>query len=209
MNDLTVIDNARFPTTYEAARHALSECARVDECKAWDDKAAALASYARQSRDVRLENMAKRIRARALRRAGQLLKKLDGRKENAKKQSDGSGTLITQREAAEQAGMSKRQQVTSVRIANVPEDSFESQVESDRPPTLTDLARQAINSPPIVDIGVPETVLYVKDIEVMAGLIEDLNHEAILPELDENQIAKLRRAVSKIDAGTDKIASYF
>ena len=41
---------------------------------AWADKAAALASYAKQSEDTTLEKAALRIRARAIRRAGELLK---------------------------------------------------------------------------------------------------------------------------------------
>ncbi|MCK9543966.1 MAG: hypothetical protein M0R03_18255 [Novosphingobium sp.] len=43
---------------------------------------------------------------------------------------------MSQREAAEQAGLSKRQQVTAVRVANVPDEVFEEAVESDTPPTV-------------------------------------------------------------------------
>ncbi len=46
---LPIIPDARLPRTYEAAKAALSECQQVDECKDWADKAAALASYARQA----------------------------------------------------------------------------------------------------------------------------------------------------------------
>ena len=72
MNMLPTItpSQARLPRTYEAAREALATCQDIDECKEWADKAAALASYARQSEDVELERMAARIRARAMRRAG-------------------------------------------------------------------------------------------------------------------------------------------
>jgi hypothetical protein len=38
---------------------------------------------------------------------------------NAKKQSVDADTLFSQRQVAEQAGMSKRQQVTAVRVAKV------------------------------------------------------------------------------------------
>ena len=64
MNLPANIDSARLPATYEAARVALSECVRVDECQEWADKAAALASYARQADDTTLEAYAKRIRGR-------------------------------------------------------------------------------------------------------------------------------------------------
>src|ERR1051325_4050498 len=88
---------------------------------------------------VRLYNMAVKIQARAIRRGGELLKEYDARPLNAK-QSNGNGTLISQRDAAKDAGLSKRKQVTAVRVANVPSEQFESLVESEAPPTMTGLA---------------------------------------------------------------------
>ena len=67
----------RLPATYEAAKQALAECTRVDECKDWADKAAALASYARQRDDHTLLNLAQRIQARAMRRIGELSSELE------------------------------------------------------------------------------------------------------------------------------------
>jgi hypothetical protein len=37
-------EEAALPARYEAAKVAIKECAHVDECKDWADKAAALAS---------------------------------------------------------------------------------------------------------------------------------------------------------------------
>lgn len=70
--------NAPLPARYEQARTHLAQCVEIDECQDWADKAAALASYARQADDKTLENYAMRIRARAIRRAGELLKEYDG-----------------------------------------------------------------------------------------------------------------------------------
>ena len=65
-----------------------------------------------------------RIRARAIRRCGELLKQFDGRGGDRTK-SDATDTFApTQRDIAEQAGMSKRQQVTAVRVASVPAGHF-------------------------------------------------------------------------------------
>ena len=50
--------NARFPATYESAKAALANCVRLDECKDWADKAAALASYAKQANDEELMKQA-------------------------------------------------------------------------------------------------------------------------------------------------------
>jgi hypothetical protein len=58
--------------------------------------------------------------SRAVRRCGEILKTFDARPRNGAKQSAVAGTLVSQRDAAEEAGLSKRQQVTAVRVANVP-----------------------------------------------------------------------------------------
>ena len=75
-SELPNIADARLPATYESAKQALAECSRIDECQNWADKAAALASYARQARDDTLFCFATRIKARALNRCGELLRQI-------------------------------------------------------------------------------------------------------------------------------------
>ena len=48
---------------------------------------------------------------------------------------------ISQRQAAKEAGLSENQQVTAVRVNNVPRAQFEALVESDKPPSITTLAQ--------------------------------------------------------------------
>jgi hypothetical protein len=74
--ELPNIADARLPATYESAKRALAECSRIDECQDWADKAAAVASYARQARDETLFSLATRIKARALDRCGELLRQI-------------------------------------------------------------------------------------------------------------------------------------
>src|SRR5882757_827322 len=78
------IRDARLPATYEAAKQALAECFRLDECQDWADKMAALASYARQSENRELEELALRIRARAIRRCGEVLQEIEPAKPGPK-----------------------------------------------------------------------------------------------------------------------------
>ena len=73
-----------------------------------------------------------------MRRAGELLKQFDGRGAHMKN----DGAVVSQKDMASQAGMSQRQKETAVRVANVPAEDFEAQVESDNPPTVTKLAEQ-------------------------------------------------------------------
>lgn len=43
-----------MPAVYARAKTSLRECAQIDECGDWANKAAALASYARQAKDHEL-----------------------------------------------------------------------------------------------------------------------------------------------------------
>lgn len=211
---------APLPATYQAAKSALAECQAIDECKDWADKAAALASYARQSEDLELEKMAARIRARAMRRAGELLKQIEPAtgKNNQYQQvkGDGGDSFQSRTEVAKRAGMSERQQVTAVRVANIPERDFAAQVESANPPTLTELARQGTQkreTPPD-----PETWLKGRDpktfnailhmsaaIEQYAKDAEAWNLNATLQNLNDEERVNIRRCIARIDAVHDQI----
>src|SRR4029077_18890845 len=93
---------ARLPATYEAARKAISECARVDECKSWADKSAALASYARQAKDESLRIMDDRIHARAIRRCGGLLKEVPSGQGSRNQHGELRDGAVTRQKAAQQ-----------------------------------------------------------------------------------------------------------
>ena len=88
--------------------------------------------------------MADRIQARAIRRCGELLKAITP----AKNQHDGAkGDAPPSRtKAATNAGMSRDQKRTALRVANVPEDDFNQEVGSDDPPTVTELAERGTRS---------------------------------------------------------------
>jgi hypothetical protein len=133
---------ARLPATYEAARAAIAECERIDECKGWSDRAAALASYARQAKDDGLRVMAVRIQARAERRCGELLKQIPKADESTRYGQVGAGPPVTRTSAAEEAGLSDRQRKTALRLASIPEPEFSRQVDGPAPPTVTRLAEQ-------------------------------------------------------------------
>ena len=150
---LPSVADARLPLKYEAAKTALAECASIDECFDWANKADAMAAYARMSEDDTLRKQCDRIQARALRRCGELLKEYNspGARTDLEPNDGGDGGL-TQGQAAKDAGMSERQQVTAVRVANVPDADFETQVESDSPPTVTALAEQGKKTRNLVDL---------------------------------------------------------
>ncbi len=148
--NLPAVTDARLPVTYEAAQTALAECSRVDECKDWSDKAAALASYARQAKDNTLHNLALRIQARAQRRMGELLKQIPEQRGGDRGGPTGGRPPIgeTRTQAARGAGLSDHQRKTAMRVVSVPEPAFTAAVESPEPPTVTELARMGTSSKP-------------------------------------------------------------
>ena len=143
------VDKARLPAAYEHAKASLAKCEKIDECKTWADKAAALASYAKQAKDDTLAKHCRRIQSRAIRRAGELLKAIEpGQFGNLKRgpKLHAATTTASRTNAARAAGMGHQQQATAVRIASIPEENFEKLVESDNPPKLNALAARGKKS---------------------------------------------------------------
>jgi hypothetical protein len=137
-----------LPATYSAAKAAIAKCAKIDEVKTWADKAKALAVYAAQAKDETLLDNAKRIRARAVRREGELLKEIEPAKGGDRKSKGGHSPVDSRRSVAQAAGLSENQQKTALRVASVPEDQFEQQVEGLKPPTVQALAKQGVTKRP-------------------------------------------------------------
>lgn len=113
------IPGAQLPVNYVAASKAIAECARIDECKDWSDKAAAIAVYAKQLGDDRMRNDAKRIELRAKVRIGELLlqiKSASGRKGRNRP----NVVVETRGDAAKAAGLTPIQGYHYVAMAKVP-----------------------------------------------------------------------------------------
>lgn len=136
------VGSARLPEAYQDARKALAACNSIDECAEWADKAAAIASYARQADDPDLENYARRIRLRATRRLGEILLTFDGRGGNrSKDQTPPVFAPLPRAQAAQNAGVSRHKADTAVSIARIDDDDFAAIVESPDPPGTTSLAQ--------------------------------------------------------------------
>jgi len=212
-SQLPAVANAKLPAMYQQAQHALAECTQIDECQSWANKAEALASYAKQANDESLRKMADRIQARAIRRAGELLKQIEPQKGGDRKsdQRDCTDPLITRTQAATEAGMSERQRKTALRVATVPQDSFEHQVDSENPPTVTKLAEQGKRS--IIDLKGRNPQEFNKAMHFVALFERHLKNcnaydiVATASILDEDECARLRLAIKEIDSIHDKLIS--
>jgi len=143
------VRNAKLPAVYVEAQKALAACQKIDECKAWADKAAAIASYAKQAQDQTLMDTATRIKARAIRRCGEILKEMKKSQGERTDRPKGGAPPRSRRARAQAAGLSRDQERDALRVASIPQKDFERAVESNSPPTLTALSeagkREAAN----------------------------------------------------------------
>lgn len=134
---LIVPPAAQYPALYTAARAALFRCDQVDECQEWANRAAALESYARQAKDPTLEDMAARIRARAIRRCGELLQKIPAVPPRLTRKA----SAVTRTTVATAAGLSEHHKNRALQVARVQADQFEELVEADKPASVSSLAK--------------------------------------------------------------------
>jgi hypothetical protein len=209
----TDVSHARLPVAYEEAKRALAQCSKVDECQDWADKAMAMASYARQSNDETLYKYAERIKARAIRRCGELLRQVpaaNGSRTDVEPQ-EGDHPRLTREQAATDAGLSEHQRKTALRVAAVPESDFAAQVESDSPPTLTELAKQgtAQKPRPLVDLGGIDPAAYAIATQAQGALREFASfckkHDPVMVAgaFQPHEFAVIRKYVATVDGWLD------
>ena len=202
---LPAIYDAKLPATYVRAVEALEQCSRIDECKDWADKAEALASYARQSKDETLQRMAQRIQARAIRRCGELLKQVppaSGRQP----ENGGAPPRFTRSAAAREAGLSPEQKKAALRVAEVPREEFERRVESATPPTVTQLAdmgRQRMVQKESERPGFVEATRAIGTLRDFAEFCGEHDPALVAQGVSRHEVKSVRRYVAAIDAWLD------
>lgn len=176
--------DARLPINYEEARKAIAECERVDECKEWKDRAAAIASYAAQKRDRTLQDNATRIRARATRRLGELL------------EQSASSSGISFSRAAERHGVRSGEATTSRQVARVAGVTFENVVERKTPPMpVSSIARLSVRP-----TGGDQSELIWKAMDRINAVIRDFPQREVVESIvaaDPREALALKRAVGK------------
>jgi hypothetical protein len=205
---------ARLPQKYEAARTAIAECERIDECKDWADKAAAMAAYARMSKDDSLKVLAIRIQARALRRIGQLQDQIPRGDTATRYGQVGDHPPVTRSKAAADAGLSEHQRKTALRVAAIPEAEFERQVESASPPTVTKLAEQgkterdvAAGGAPWSAITCPETRDACETLERFARFCQRVEPTGISRAVNADEAEKVRQFIEIADQWFDRLVA--
>lgn len=192
------IAHARLPATYEQAKVALASCERLDECQEWANKAEALASYAKMADDDSLRMLADRIQSRAVNRMGVLLKTFNAQGQRADILPDGAVRKLTQTEAARAAGISERQQVTAVRVSNIPTEQFEALVESDKPPTVTALAEMGKQTRSVPE-GFKQATHLIGSVRRFAEFCEENAPHVVANGVMTKEVVELRALTAVID----------
>lgn len=169
---------------YEAMCSAIAAAAAVDEVKDIRDKAVAFAHYARQARNLEAERKCVEIRIRAERRAGELLKQMEKAKGSSGNQHTGPLDRHEGPKTLSDLGVSYDQSASWQRLANVPEEIFETALSAqDMPSTgrilqaaaLADLVsrvQQKIDEPQTVALRVAHDNSPTREIELQSGASE-------------------------------------
>lgn len=212
------IAHARLPETYEAAKIALANCARLDECLDWANKAEALASYAKQADDDVLEQTARRIRARAIRRCGELLKQFPanggGRPKKVSVDPDAFFDNpvsilepLCRTEVAEKAGLSRDQRHVALKVADLPPDVFEQAVESKKAPgvhRLAEMGKRTFGPREPAPEGFKQATRALGGIRTFAEFCAQHDPEMVANGVLAHEIKAVRAQVSAIDGWLDR-----
>ena len=205
--------SARLPQSYEAAKRALAACERLDECKTWADKMAALASYARQVEDDTLLKTAIRIHGRALRRVGELLEEFDARRRQNRRAKMGATLLLRQRRPA---APSRRPQASQGTSRSPPFASRMCRPTSSRPPSKATTHRRSRGWPrpegrrekrsasTICRVETPSSFYAATHtlgaMEMLAEKCTEYAPEVVAGGLGANEVQRARNLVARIDA---------
>jgi hypothetical protein len=120
---------AAVAPNYEAMRRAIAVCEKVDEIAALADKAVGAQAYFRQSKDIENEMGASRIRVRAERRLGEILKRMAETGERASRGGDPESNVarrdIGDTPTLADMGIPRDRASRAMHLAEVPEQEFE------------------------------------------------------------------------------------
>ncbi|PPC87453.1 MAG: hypothetical protein CTY39_02650 [Hyphomicrobium sp.] len=200
-----------LPSSYQQAKKALGECVRLDECKTWLDKAAAIKAYARMANDADLEKEATRVRAWAKRRMGQIIEAVEplhtGRP-STKNRACARPNSRTRKSVIEAAGIGETSAKEAVRIASIPQAEFDAKVESDNPPSIVDLVQMAEPPPKHnaehflkgrTKAQFNNAIRFAGAFKTHADSLADVPFGDVLPHLQELEREKIREALKTIE----------
>ena len=192
---------ARVAPNYEAMRTAIAACVKVDEIADLADKAVAAQAYFRQSQDVENEMEASRIRVRAERRLGEILKRMAETGERARAGDIRPGVDSSAARLSD-LGIPRDRASRAMQLADVPQEQFDAALAEPavaQPRRILRELREPPKPAPLVPIDQTLTLWgKVRDLgsEIEAGRVPRLEHWR--ENLQPFQIEHLRRYVPQI-----------
>lgn len=118
---------------------------------------------------------------------------------------DGDGPS-SRKQAAKDAGLSERQKKTALRVATVSEETFEAEVESDNPPSVTKLAQMGIVSEENYHPSFSAAVNIRGTLERLAEFCCENNPESVAGAVKEHHIEAFRLNIKTIEAWLKRFA---
>jgi hypothetical protein len=124
------------------------------------------------------------------------------------KLQDGTVPQLGRIAVAEAAGLSERQRKTALRVASVPQEDFDRQVESDDPPTVTQLAEQGKKS--LVDLGTTRPKDFARATQALAQLRRFVEFarvndpDEVAAGVTKTEVSTAREHVALIDSWLDR-----
>lgn len=174
---------------YDAARKALAAAHRVDEVKAIRDKAEAVRVYAKQARDLEMQNMAAEIRLRAEHRAGELLVDMQATGERQRK-AWGRPKKVSSPTTLPRLGITRDQSSKWQRLAQTIDDAAFERAMTQARERNAELTTAAFLRE-VKEIVKPSGIVADPDINVTAAeLVRDLASASRKEKLEE--VARLR-----------------
>lgn len=116
---------AKVAPSYEAMRGAIARCEKVDEIANLADQAVAAQAYFRQSQDVDNEMQASRIRVRAERRLGEILRRMAMAGERAGKGDRVANVAPRDISTLDNLGIPRDRASRAMQLAEVPQEQFD------------------------------------------------------------------------------------
>lgn len=132
----------RLPVQFEAAIQAIVACQTIDEAKYWDNKADALAAWAKVYADDVVSREARALKLHAYRRIGQIAAEV------RPQEYRGRGGVVGPNSLLAEVGFGKSKAVAIRRIAKMPEEVFHKAVNAEKPPSPSHLSSIATRPNP-------------------------------------------------------------
>jgi hypothetical protein len=163
---------------YDAMCSAIAAAYAVDEVKDIRNKARAIETYARQAKNIEAERQACEIRLRAERKCGELLREREKATPRGSNQHKDVSRDATHPQPLADLGITRDQSSQWQKLAAVPPDLFEKELQSERPTTNGIIAAHAQPEPK--DKVGPEALW-------LWGRLRDFERDGLL-DLDPNEV---------------------